>query len=259
MEADEARYFYDELGRLVGVVDGSGDVAVYTYDEVGNLLEIERFTPGTTGIGIFLLAPNRALIGTDVKIGGFGFSTTSADNQVDFNGTGATVVSATATELVVTVPTGATSGPVTVTNSNGTATSPQPFTVLVPPIISGIEPERFARGATAQAVIEGFNLADATAVTFAQAGITAGLLSGATEAELPVNISVSSTVPTGTYTFSVTTPAGIAESGSVTITVTTGTPTFGLGEAYVFKPFPDQAPPSGPSFGVTPPTSVEMP
>jgi YD repeat-containing protein len=57
--ADQAQYFYppsqtesasagcaqstgrlhDELGRLVGVVDGSGNAAVYVYDEVGNLLD----------------------------------------------------------------------------------------------------------------------------------------------------------------------------------------------------------------------------
>jgi YD repeat-containing protein len=42
MHADQAQYFYDELGRLVGVVDGSGDAAVYVYDEVGNLLQIDR-------------------------------------------------------------------------------------------------------------------------------------------------------------------------------------------------------------------------
>ncbi len=36
MQADQAQYFYDELGRLVGVIDGAGNVAVYTYDEVGD-------------------------------------------------------------------------------------------------------------------------------------------------------------------------------------------------------------------------------
>ena len=41
VRADQAQYFYDELSRLVGVVDGQGDAAVYTYDEVGNLLSIE--------------------------------------------------------------------------------------------------------------------------------------------------------------------------------------------------------------------------
>ena len=104
IQADQAQYFYDELGRLVGVVDGNGNVAVYTYDEVGNLLSIERFGMGSTGIGIFLLAPGSAVVGTDVEIGGFGFSATPTDNQVDFNGTAATVVSAEPAKLVATVP-----------------------------------------------------------------------------------------------------------------------------------------------------------
>jgi YD repeat-containing protein len=34
--ADTAQYVYDELGRLVGVVDSSGNAAVYVYDEVGS-------------------------------------------------------------------------------------------------------------------------------------------------------------------------------------------------------------------------------
>jgi len=52
--ADTAQYFYDELGRLVGVVGGSGNAAVYVYDEVGNLLRIDRFATGGSGIVIFL-------------------------------------------------------------------------------------------------------------------------------------------------------------------------------------------------------------
>ncbi len=88
--SDQAQYFYDELGRVVCVIDGSGNVAVYNYDEVGNLLSIERFTTGTTEIGIFLVTPSSALIGTDVEIRGFRFSATPAENQVAFNGTLAT-------------------------------------------------------------------------------------------------------------------------------------------------------------------------
>jgi YD repeat-containing protein len=30
--AEQAQYYYDPLGRLVGVVDGQGDVATYNYD-----------------------------------------------------------------------------------------------------------------------------------------------------------------------------------------------------------------------------------
>ena len=42
--SDQAQYFYDELGRLVGVVDNADNAAVYVYDDVGNLLRIDRFS-----------------------------------------------------------------------------------------------------------------------------------------------------------------------------------------------------------------------
>src|SRR5438067_7706834 len=108
--SDQAQYFYDELGRLVGVVDGQGNAAVYNYDAVGNLLSFQRFSSVATGIGIFVVAPNSARVATNVTIQGFGFSATPGENQVKFNGTTATVVSATASSLAVTVPTGATTG-----------------------------------------------------------------------------------------------------------------------------------------------------
>jgi YD repeat-containing protein len=258
--ADQAQYFYDELGRLVGVVEGSGNAAVYSYDAVGNLLSVQRFTTGTSGIAIFLVAPNSALVGANVEIKGFGFDPTQANNQVKFNGTTATVVSATATSIVATVPSGATTGSVTVTNTNGTATSPQAFTVLVPPIISAIEPAKAAQGTITRVVIEGFNLNTATAVTFTQSGISATILSGVTAQSLPINLTVTPAVPVGSYTFSVVSPLGTVQSGTVTVTVTLPMPSFSVAPpTSVFRPFPAQTPPSGPSFSVAPPLSVQMP
>ena len=43
--ADQAQYFYDELGRLVGVVDGSGNAAVYVYDEVATCCGLTALPP----------------------------------------------------------------------------------------------------------------------------------------------------------------------------------------------------------------------
>ena len=40
------RYVYDELGRLVAVIDGNGDTAVYAYDAVGNMIKSRRGRPG---------------------------------------------------------------------------------------------------------------------------------------------------------------------------------------------------------------------
>ncbi|MBI4689686.1 MAG: RHS repeat protein [Nitrospirae bacterium] len=40
LSADTASYIYDDLGRLIKVVSGTGEVAIYNYDEVGNLVSI---------------------------------------------------------------------------------------------------------------------------------------------------------------------------------------------------------------------------
>ena len=258
-QADQAQYFYDELGQLVAVVDGQGNAAVYNYDEVGNLVSIQRFTTGSTGIGIFVVAPGSARASTNVTIRGFGFTTLPSSNQVAFNSTPATVVSATSTSIVATVPSGATTGPVTVTNANGTATSPQAFTVLVPPIISGVQPATVPKGATTQLTIEGFSLANASSVTFQQSGITTTILPGGTSQNLLVTITVAGTVPDNTYTFSVTTPVGTTQSGTVTVRVAPAQPSFGNARVSVFKPLPTNTPPSGSSMSVAPPSSVSMP
>jgi YD repeat-containing protein len=120
-------YLYDELGRLVGVVDPSSDTAVYSYDAVGNLLGIARYASSTVSVIDF--QPKSGPVGTTVTIQGTGFSPTPGNNSVTFNGTAATVTSATATSLVVSVPSGATTGTIGVTAPGGSATSGSAFTV----------------------------------------------------------------------------------------------------------------------------------
>lgn len=222
----EAQYAYDELGRLTTVVDESGNTAIYHYDAVGNLVGIDRYTPGASGIGIYVLLPAKGAVGSQVKIQGYGFSPTPSDNTVTFNGTSATVISSTSYAIVATVPSGAASGPVAVTNTNGTATSAEVFTVLGTPTITGITPIAVAQGTFRTVTITGTNLSTATAVTFAQPGLTATILTGVTATSLPVRLSVTPTVPPGTYVFSVTTPQGTANSGAVAITVAAPAPAF---------------------------------
>jgi len=57
-----------------------------------------------------------------------------------FNGTAATVLAATSTQVVVTVPPGATTGPIAVTVAGNTATSDRQFVVLPTPVITAITP-----------------------------------------------------------------------------------------------------------------------
>ncbi len=88
----------------------------------------EETTPSPT---ITSFTPASGVVGTTVIITGTNFSTTAASNTVTFNGTAATLTAAIATQLTVTVPTGATTGKiaVTVNSSSTTATSTSDFTV----------------------------------------------------------------------------------------------------------------------------------
>ncbi len=132
-------YIYDELGRLVGVVTAS-EVATYAYDAVGNLTGITRGNAAL--VSIIEFTPNSGLAGTEVTIFGTGFSSTPANNTVKFNGVTATVTSSTATQIVTTVPAGATTGPISVTAPAGTASSSTSFVVGDPgaPTITGFTP-----------------------------------------------------------------------------------------------------------------------
>lgn len=82
-------------------------------------------------ITIVTLSPSSASVGTLVAIAGTGFSATAADNIVKFNGTAATVKEASTTILTVEVPSGATTGKVTVQVGSNTGTGPV-FTVVEP-------------------------------------------------------------------------------------------------------------------------------
>jgi uncharacterized protein (TIGR03437 family) len=131
----------------VQVTDPSGDTAIYRYDAVGNILAIER--PGANIVAISEFTPNSGTTGTAVTIYGTGFSTTPGQNTVTFNGVTASVTSATATQIVTTVPPGATTGPIDVTTPTGSATSTASFTVLAnngPPTITSFTPGTAAAG-----------------------------------------------------------------------------------------------------------------
>jgi len=134
------QYVYDEVGRLIAVIDPSGDTATYTYDAVGNILSIGRHATST--VSIISFTPKSGPAGTTVTIYGTGFSSTISSDSVSFNGTSATISSATTTQLVVTVPTGATTGTIQVTAPGGSATSANSFTVqaLSIPTVTSFSP-----------------------------------------------------------------------------------------------------------------------
>ena len=94
---------------------------------------------GTGPVFTYLIAPTITSISPTSgaasisdTITGTNFDPVAANNTVKFNGVAATVTSATATSLVVTVPAAGTTGTVTVTNSGGLATGPT-FTYVAGP------------------------------------------------------------------------------------------------------------------------------
>ena len=63
--AGDVQYIYDDLGRLLAVVDATaGEAAIYQYDAVGNLLAIVR-QPAST-VAILNFTPKSGPIGTTV-------------------------------------------------------------------------------------------------------------------------------------------------------------------------------------------------
>jgi hypothetical protein len=76
------------------------------------------------------LSPTSGPVGTTVTISGSGLAVAT---EVRFTGALATVVSNSDTQLVVTVPSGATTGPITIVTPNGQTSSATPFIVTTTP------------------------------------------------------------------------------------------------------------------------------
>src|SRR5262249_31044514 len=91
--AQETRYIYDALGRLIGVVDSAGRTTLYEYDPAGNILAVQRLEASGT-VGITLVNPDIGPAGTPVEIFGFGFSAAAAQNGIAFAGAAAPVTAA---------------------------------------------------------------------------------------------------------------------------------------------------------------------
>jgi len=207
----DIQYFYDEAGRLVQVVDHSGESAQYVYDAAGNIIQIIRVSAGTVSVAGFV--PKSGPVGTAVTIYGAAFSATPASNTVQFNGTAAAVTSASANQLVATVPAGATSGTISVTVGAQTATSADSFTVTSggasgAPTISGFTPGGGTAGTAV--TITGTNFDPAPANNTARFNNTQAVIASATSTQL------GTTVPenAGSGRISVRTPYGTALSAN---------------------------------------------
>jgi RHS repeat-associated protein len=200
------RYFYTPNNRLSAVVKPEAEYALYTWDAAGNLSSIKRAS--STKLSIIQLEPTKGAVGETVDIWGTGFSTTPANDTVKFNGTAATVSAATADTLAVKVPSGATTGTVTVqTTTEGPVTSAQSFTAsstAVPgaPTITSLSTSAAVAGTTV--TITGTNFETNTAYDYVSVNQTAAEVTSAT------STSIKFVVPEATSSgkVSVSTPHG---------------------------------------------------
>ena len=163
-----------------------------------------------TAPGITSFSPTSGTVGTTVTIVGENFSTTAAENSVTFNGTSAAVTSAAATELVATVPSGVTTGPISVTVNGQTATSSSNFTVT--PSITSLSPASGSVGTTVTITGSGFVTTKANDIVMFN-GTTAVVTSA-------TSTTIVTAVPSGATTGQITvTVGGLSAIASTIFTV----------------------------------------
>lgn len=171
----------------------------YFFDISNTNFTITRAPIGPT---ITSFTPAGGLAGTVVSVLGSNFTGATA---VAFNGTTAASFNViSATQLTATVAAGTTTGLITITTPNGTATSATPFTVGSPPTIINFTPTSGIVGTVV--VITGTNFTGTTQVLF----------NGVVAPSFAVNsdTQITATVPTGATTgpIAVTTPIATGTS-----------------------------------------------
>ena len=128
------------------------------------VLSCKKSEPEPTPFSIQTFDPTQGVAGTTVTIQGVGFGTDPTKNVVKFGGGVATITTASATQLVVTVPATAQSGKITVETDGRTATSATDFTLLRAPVISSFSPEQSEEGDEVD--IKGDNFTNNTVIKF---------------------------------------------------------------------------------------------
>lgn len=169
--------------------------------------------------------PNSGIVGTIVTISGTNFSPTSTKNIVKFNETAAMLTSVTPTTLTVTVPSGASTGKISVIVDGEVATSGTDFTVFNSPEITSILPSNGLPGTSI--TIAGKNFSTTLTENIVKFNALEATVTGAT------STSLTATVPAGAITgkISVTVHDLTAVSSDdfvVPPTVTNFSPTSGI-------------------------------
>ncbi|AGK46933.1 IPT/TIG domain protein [Burkholderia thailandensis MSMB121] len=209
--AQSTRYVYDANGRVVAVTANSGASVQYTYNTLGHASQISApLSPAQ--LAIFAFMPTHGEAGTQVTLQGQGFDSHAANDTVSFNGTMATVVSASPTQLAARVPGGVMTGPISVTVAGKTVSSAAPFVVDdtgVPPTITRVSPVVVTTGQTV--TVTGTHLDPVAGDTRVQMG-GGNILALASINDTQLQYAVPSSAVSGHVT--VDTPYGEATSAS---------------------------------------------
>jgi hypothetical protein len=133
----------------------TGKIAIY--DQAGTML-VESTSPFYVAPTIISLSPNSGKVGTVVRITGTTFNNLQS---ITFNGLAASnPTTIDASTLEATVPTGATSGPLVITTTGGSAQA----MFYVGPTITSLSPNSGLVGT--KVTVKGSNLKDITAIAF---------------------------------------------------------------------------------------------
>ena len=175
----------------------SGTIVVTTHGGTATSASSFTFIPAPS---ISSFSPGSGGPGTSVTITGANFTGATA---VSFNGTAASSYSVdSSTQITATVPSGSTTGPISVTTGGGTATSASNFTPIPAPSITSFTPG--SGGLNVSVTLTGTAFTGATSVKF-----------NGTSASFTVNsdTQITTSVPSG------------ATSGTISVTTASGTGT----------------------------------
>ena len=154
---------YDAPARVAFAVSGNLVSGLVIQDPTDGVLKayVTELASQVVQPMITTFSPPSGAIGTSVTITGTNFTGASS---ITFNGSSATYVVDSASQITATVPAGATSGAIAVTTPAGTATSAATFTVILGPTITSFSPASGAVGASV--TITGTSFTGASSVTF---------------------------------------------------------------------------------------------
>ena len=210
-----------QITALLPATATSGLISVS--NTVGTATSVGSFTviPGPPAPAFSGFTPNNGPVGTSVVITGTNFSNVSS---VKFNAVSATHTVNSPTQITTTVPAGATTGPIAVTTSSGTAASPTNFTVLsgsgAPVISSASAASGTINSAITPYQIASSNLPTSFSATNLPSGLSinsAGLISGTPSASGTILSTISATNAYGTGSAALTFTISSIGGGGATL------------------------------------------